>query len=449
MILAEATAPDAGSCVLLGRRAVCKHPLMSWFVRRVGFVAAAVGCGILAGCGGSAPAQSGGPPAPPPPEVQVSVPVTAEVTDYQDFPGRLAAVNSVEVRARVTGYLNKIHFEEGSEVKQGDLLFEIDPRPYEAELARAKGNVVQSEGRLKRLESEYERAKNLSARKAISQEEIDRITGDRTEALGAVAVSEAAVQMAELNLSFTKVTAPLSGRIGNRTIDPGNLVKADETSVTVIVSTNPIYANFDLDERSMLRLKRLIGEKKISWSTKGGIPVLMGLADEEGYPHVGMINFADNRVDADSGTWRLRGRFDNSEGLLAPGLFVRIRLPIGGPVKSLLITEEALGTDQGQKFVYVVKPDKKVEYRRVKVGRIHNGLRVILDGLTTGEQIIHSGLQRARPGIEVAPTVVDMPGAERLIPKTSGESNSKEAAEKQKTEKKVETPTSKGAGEKK
>ena len=447
MILDEAIAPDAGSCVLLGRRAVCKHPLMSWFVRVAGVVVVVAGCGVLAGCGGHAPAQSG-PPVPEAPEVHVSVPVMAEVTDYQDFPGRLAAVNSVEVRARVTGYLNKIHFEEGSEVEQGDLLFEIDPRPYEAELARAKGNVVQAEGRLKRLDSEFKRAKDLASRKAISQEEIDRITGDRTEALGAVAVSEAAVEMAELNLSFTKVTAPLSGRIGNRTLDPGNLVKADETSVTVIVSTNPIYVNFDLDERTMLRLKRLIAEKKISWSTKGGIPVLIGLADEEGYPHAGTINFADNRVDADSGTWRLRGRFDNSDGLLTPGLFVRVRLPIGGPVKSLLITEEALGTDQGQKFVYVVKPDKMVEYRRIKVGRIHDGLRVVLDGLTTGEQIIHSGLQRARPGNPVAPKVVEMPGAERLIPKKAGESKAKEAAEPPKTETKDEKTDSK-AGEKK
>ncbi|MCC7421015.1 MAG: efflux RND transporter periplasmic adaptor subunit [Planctomycetaceae bacterium] len=412
-----------------------------------GVVVVVAGCGVLAGCGGHAPAQSG-PPVPEAPEVHVSVPVMAEVTDYQDFPGRLAAVNSVEVRARVTGYLNKIHFEEGSEVEQGDLLFEIDPRPYEAELARAKGSVVQAEGRLKRLESEFKRAKDLAERKAISQEEIDRITGDRTEALGAVAVSEAAVEMAELNLSFTKVTAPLSGRIGNRTLDPGNLVKADETSVTVIVSTNPIYVNFDLDERTMLRLKRLIAEKKISWSTKGGIPVLIGLADEEGYPHAGTINFADNRVDADSGTWRLRGRFDNSDGLLTPGLFVRVRLPIGGPVKSLLITEEALSTDQGQKFVYVVKPDKMVEYRRIKVGRIHDGLRVVLDGLTTGEQIIHSGLQRARPGNPVAPKVVEMPGAERLIPKKAGESKAKEAAEPPKTETKDEKTDSK-AGEKK
>ena len=360
-----------------------------------------------AGCGKSQ-AQMG-PPPPSAPEVQVSLPVSATVTDYEDFPGRIVAVNSVEVRARVTGYLEKVYFTEGSDVKKGDLLFEIDPRPYEAELARAEGSVVQSEGRLKRIEGDYERAQGLLSKGTISKEELARITGDLTEAQGALMVNKAARDLAALNVGFTKVRAPLSGRISNRSIDPGNLVKADETSVTSIVSLDPIYAYFDLDERSLLRLKRLIREKKVKWSLDEGLPVSLGLTDEEGFPHPGVVNFADNRVDADTGTWRLRGRFDNQDGALAPGLFVRVRLPIGAPFQAILVSEEALGTDQGQKFVYVVDEAGRVEYRRIKVGRLQAGLRVVAEGLALGEKVVVSGLQRVRQGAEVKAEVVPMP----------------------------------------
>jgi RND family efflux transporter MFP subunit len=370
-------------------------------------VAVAFLCAASLGCGKSQ-AQMG--PAPPgAPEVQVSLPVSATVTDYEDFPGRLVAVNSVEVRARVTGYLEKVYFTEGSDVKKGELLFEIDPRPYQAELSRAEGNVVQSEGRLKRLEGDYERAQGLLSKGTISKEELARITGDLTEAQGSVMVNKAARDLAALNVGFTKVRAPLSGRISNRSIDPGNLVKADDTSVTSIVSLNPIYAYFDLDERSLLRLKRLIREKKVNWSLEDGLPVALGLIDEEGFPHSGTVNFADNRVDADTGTWRLRGRFDNKDNALAPGLFVRVRMPIGEPFQATLIAEEALGTDQGQKFVYVVDEEGRVEYRRIKVGRLQGGLRVVIDGLALGEKVVVSGLQRVRQGAEVKAEVVPMP----------------------------------------
>ncbi len=371
--------------------------------------AVALLCAASLGCGKSQ-AQMG-PPPPGAAEVQVSLPVSATVTDYEDFPGRIVAVNSVEVRARVTGYLEKVHFTEGADVKKGDLLFEIDPRPYQAELSRAEGNVVQSEGRLKRLEGDYERAQGLLAKGTISKEELARITGDLTEAQGAVMVNKAARDLAALNLGFTRVRAPLSGRISSRSIDPGNLVKADDTSVTSIVSLDPIYAYFDLDERSLLRLKRLIREKKVNWSLDEGLPVSLGLTDEEGFPHPGVVNFADNRVDADTGTWRLRGRFDNKDHALAPGLFVRVRLPIGKPFQAILVAEEALGTDQGQKFVYVVDDADRVEYRRIKVGRLHEGLRVIADGLALGEKIVVSGLQRVRQGAEVKAELVPMPSS--------------------------------------
>jgi RND family efflux transporter MFP subunit len=210
-------------------------------------------------------------------------------------------------------------------------------------------------------------------------------------------------------VNFTQVRAPISGRISRRSITPGNLVKADETSVTSIVSLDPVYAYFDLDERTMLQVKRLIREKKIEWSLESGLPLLMGLADEQGFPRQGAINFAENRIDPETGTWRLRGRFDNHDNALAPGLFVRVRLPIGVPHQAILITEEALGTDQGQKFIYVIDDAGKAEYRRVKVGRLHDGMRVIDEGLGTGEKVVVNGLQRVRPGIEVKDELVPMP----------------------------------------
>ncbi len=366
---------------------------------------------LLSGC---RPTQAqNGALKPPPPEVSVSAAVTETVQDYEDFPGRMEAVNSVEMRARVTGYLDKVHFQEGSLVKKKDLLFEIDPRPYENELARAEGTIVQTEGQLKRLEADIARASTLLGSKNISREEYDRIAGDRVVAAGALEVAKADQKKAKLNLSWTKVHSPLTGRISRRFIDPGNLVKADETILTTIVDLDPIYANFDLDERTALRFQALVRAGKISWSLDAGLPVLLGLADEEGFPRQGKINFADNKVDPDTGTWRMRAHFKNADHALSPGLFVRIRLPIGNSYQATLVSEQALGTDQGQKFVYVVDDDNKVAYRRVKVGLLHHGLRVITEGLAKGEKVIVSGLQRARPGIEVTPLLVPMPSSDK------------------------------------
>jgi RND family efflux transporter MFP subunit len=370
-------------------------------------------CPLLAGCG-SSQAQPG-PMALPPPEVLVSAPVSREVTDYVDFPGRIEAVNSVEVRARVTGYLEKVNFKEGADVHEGDVLFEIDSRPYLADLARAEGNIIQSEGRLKRLDADYQRAADLLSKRALGREDFDRVVGDRTEAVGALAVAKSARDMAELNMSFTKVRAPLNGRVSRRYVDPGNLVKADDTQLTTIVSLDPIYAYFDADERTTLRLQRLVRTQRIKWNPELGLPVLMGLADEEGFSRRGTINFADNRLDADTGTWRLRALFSNADHALSPGMFVRMRAPIGEPYRATLVSEEALGTDQGQKYLYVVNEKNHVEYRHVKVGSVHDGLRVISEGLTPSEKVIVSGLQRARPGGEVTPKVVPMPGEKSVV----------------------------------
>jgi len=369
-------------------------------------VALGAACATLFGCGA--------PPAPPAlpkvPEVVVSVPVVRQVTDYEDFTGRVEAKASVEVRARVTGYLERVLFKEGTEVKEGAPLFEIDPRSYQAELKRAEANVMQSQARLRRCERDLKRASDLLPQNAISQDDFDQISSDREEAAAAVKLAEASRDLAQLNLSFTRVTSPITGRISRQLIDPGNMVKADETALTTIVSMEPIYAYFDEDERTLLRVRRLVRAGVLKTLQEASVPVLLGLVDEEGFPHEGRIDFADNRVDAMTGTLRLRGVFSNPQRMLSPGLFVRIRLPIGVPHPAILVSEQALGTDQGQSFLYVVNGKNEVVTRRVNVGLLDGGLRVIEQGLDKGERVIVSGLQRVRAGVKVAPKLLEPPG---------------------------------------
>jgi len=355
---------------------------------------------MLAGCDRP---QAAAPPSRPS-VVVVSLPVVQETTDYEDFTGRTEAVAGVEVRARVTGYLDKVLFKEGTEVNQGDPLFEIDPRSYQAELKRAEANLLQAQSRLKRLQRDFKRASELLPERAISQDDFDRVSGDRDEAAAAV------------NLNFTRVIAPLSGRISRQLIDPGNMVKADETPLTTIVKLDPIYAYYDEDERTMLRVRRLIRAGAVKSIREAAVPVLLGLVDEEGFPHVGRIDFVDNRVDSMTGTLRLRGVFENANRLLSPGLFVRIRVSIGKPHPAILISEQALGTDQGQNFVYVVNDKNEVVYRRVKLGPLQGGLRVIEEGLATGERVITNGLQRVRPGVKVEPKLAEAPKAPASSP---------------------------------
>jgi RND family efflux transporter MFP subunit len=366
---------------------------------------AALAALLTAGCGGNQPQVA----PPKPPEVLVSYPITRVVTSTEEFTGRTEAVNSVEVRARVTGYLDKAHFTEGVrvEVKQGQLLFQIDPRPYQAELARAEASVIQSTAHLTRLEDDLTRARDLLPRKAISREEFDKISGDRAEAAAAVKVSEAARDFAKLNLDFTQVKAPISGRISRQFIDPGNLVKADETILTSIVQDNPMYVYFDIDERTVMRA--MIREGRIKSAAEVKTTVGIGFTDEQGFPDQGVIDFVENRVDSGSGTLRVRVVFDNPKRLVSPGQFSRIRLPVGSPKESLLVAEQALGIDQGQRFVYVVGPDAVAKYRRVRIGSLHDGQRVIEDGLRPDERIIVSGLQRVRAGVKVEARVTPMP----------------------------------------
>jgi RND family efflux transporter MFP subunit len=354
---------------------------------------------------------------PKPPVVVVSQPVEEQINDYEDFTGRTEAVFTVEVRARVTGYLDKVHFEDGTEVNANDLLFEIDPRPYQGELERSEATVLQTEARLNRLEADFRRATALFSRNAIGREEYDRIAGDHSEAIAAVKSARANRDIAKLNLEFTTVTAKIGGRLSRRLVDPGNMVKADETALTTIVSLDPMYVYFDIDERTMLKLRRLVEEGKMKSRQEAEMGVMVGLSDEEGFPHKGVINFSENKIDPSTGTLRVRLVIPNPKPsertprLLTPGLFVRVRLPVGTPHKAILIAEQAVGTDQGRKFLYVVNDKKEVVYRPVKVGLLSKGLRVIESGLVTGEKVIVSGLQRVRPGVKVEPKFAEIPSA--------------------------------------
>lgn len=364
-----------------------------------------------------------------PPVVLVSTPVSDEITEYEDFTGRTDAVFSVEVRARVTGYLEKVNFKDGAEVKEGDLLFEIDPRIYQAELDRSEATVLQAEARLKRLEADNRRANLLFNRGAISREEFERISSDFAEGTAAVGIAKANRDLAKLNVGYTKVTAPISGRISRRLVDPGNLVAADVTPLTTIVSLDPMYVYFDIDERTMLRFRRLIREGKVQSREAGAVvPVHAALSDEEGFPHKGTINFSDNRVDAATGTLRVRGSIVNPiPRVLSPGLFMRVRVPIGTPHYALMISEQSLGTDQGRKFLYVVNDKNEVVYRPVKVGPLNEGMRVVEEGLSRGERVIVSGLQRVKPGAKVEPKPA---GSAASSDKSPGDDAKKEDAKK-------------------
>ena len=376
-------------------------------------LAVLVGCVSVTGCA----RKQTKPAEPPPDEVLVTLPTTDQVTDYEDFIGHTEAVSSVEVRARVNGYLDKVNFKDGDEVEKGDVLFEIDARPYKATFDNTMSMVEQSQARFARTTADHRRAEALLARNSIGREEYDRFQGDYAESKAAIGAVQATMEMAQLNLDWTKVTAPISGRSGLQMVDPGNLVQADVTPLTTIVTLDPIQVYFDIDERTLLKIRRLIAAGRVKSRREAELPVLIGLSDETGFPHTGIIDFSDNRIDVGTGTLRLRARVANPKPrLFSPGLFIRVRFPIGEPHQSILIAEQAIGTDQGRKYVYVVEKskikDKKigkerdaeiVKYRPIEVGTLINGLRVVDKGLAEGERVVVGGLQRVRPNKEVAP----------------------------------------------
>jgi RND family efflux transporter MFP subunit len=369
--------------------------------------------GFCLGLTGCARAPSEGPAAAPIP-VTVSYPVERYVTDYADFTARITAVDSVEVRAHVWGYLEKVNFKEGALVKKGDVLFELDPRPYQAMLNQAKAKVAQDEAQLKYDEAEYQRNLNLVRTGAVSRSDLDKTAAARGVDLANIAADKAMVASRQLDLDYTKVTAPVSGRVSRYVVTVGNLVQSGDqaggTLLTTIVSVDPMYAYYDVDERTVQRVSQLVREGKVKWARKTEWPVSLGLATEEGFPHQGTINFVDNQVNPKTGTLRVRGVFPNKDETLSPGFFARVRLPIGPPHQALLVSDRAIDTDQGQKIVYVVNEKNEVVSHPIRVGALHDGLRAVDDGLKPGQRVIVNGLQQVRPGTTVEPNLVDMPG---------------------------------------
>ena len=367
--------------------------------------------GLCIGLAGCAQAPPRTPEAAATP-VTVSRPVERVVTDYADFTGRVAAVDSVEVRARVWGYLDKVNFKEGALVQKGDVLFELDPRPYQAMLDQAKAKVAQDEAQLTYDDAEYRR--NLqSGPVAVSRSDLEKSAAARDVDVANVAADKAAVAARQLDLEYAKVTAPVSGRVSRYVVTLGNLVQSGDqnggTLLTTLVSVDPMYAYFDVDEATIQRVGQLVREGKAESASQAAWPVALGLATEEGFPHQGTINFMDNQVNPKTGTLRVRGVFANQNQNLSPGYFARVRVPIGQSHHALLVSDRALDNDQGQKILYVVNDKNEVVSRPVRLGALHDGLREICDGLKPGERVIVNGLQQVRPGVTVEPKFVDMP----------------------------------------
>jgi len=341
---------------------------------------------------------------PPPmqaPQVTVAPAVERVVADWDEFTGHFEAVNSVEVRPRVGGFLQRVGFVEGSIVHQGDVLFVIDQRTYEAEVSRTEAILAQARTRNQLAVMEMERAQKLVNTQAISREELDARTSGQAEGGAAVRAAEAAVKVARLNLEWTVVRAPISGRVGRAEITAGNLVQAgapSPTLLTTIVSLDPIYVYFDTDEAAYLKY---MAAPSVGTS---GRAVLIGLANESGFPHEGRLNFVDNRVNGASGTINARALLSNTNHLFTPGLFARVRLLGSDRHLATLVQDQAIGTDQDRKFVLVLKSDNTVEYRPVVTGRVVDGLRTVQSGLKPGERVVINGLMRVRPGMKVAAT---------------------------------------------
>jgi RND family efflux transporter MFP subunit len=334
-----------------------------------------------------------------PAEVIVSQPVQRLVTDTVACTGRLAAVQTVELRPRGTGYLQKIYFKGGTEVKKGDLLFEMDPRVYQAALTRALAEQALAEARLKRADAEYQRARALLARKAISKEDVDKISAGFEVERAALKAAQANSVRCRLDLDFTRITAPMNGRIGLPLVTVGNLLNGNggkASLLATIVSMDPMYVIFDLNERILLRLQK----EKIK---DGKIAIQVGLVDEVDYPHQGVLDGIDNKVQMDTGTVRARGLLGNPRHLFRPGAFARVRLPVGKPHKALLVKEAAVLSEGAKKFLLVVNDKEVVERREVKWGGLHDGMRSIEAGLKPGEWIVVSGHRGLEPGAKVKP----------------------------------------------
>ncbi|MBD8892186.1 efflux RND transporter periplasmic adaptor subunit [Roseibium litorale] len=354
----------------------------------------------------SPPASAaGGQEAPPAIPVTVAKVDSRAITLWQEFSGRLEAVERVQVRSRVTGQIQSVHFREGALVKEGDLLFTIDPAPYEATVAQREGQVASAEAQLKLAKLELDRGSKLIGARAISQSALDQRLNAFDEALANLQSAKAALRSAKLELDYTKIKAPVSGRVGKIEITAGNLVAAGLSSpvLTSLVSVNPIYASFNVSEDTVAKALSELPVSSGALAPIEDIPVEIGTSADEGTPIKGKLQLIDNQVDAASGTINVRAVFENPGQRLIPGQFVRIRMGEPDPMEKILISERAIGTDQDKKFVYVVNDDNKVSYRTVELGQSADGGQIVSSGLAAGETIVVNGLQRIRSGATVLP----------------------------------------------
>ncbi|MEM7224929.1 MAG: efflux RND transporter periplasmic adaptor subunit [Pseudomonadota bacterium] len=356
---------------------------------------------------------------PPPPKVTIAQPLVQDVVDYVEFTGTTVASAQVEVPARVSGILQSVHFEPGTEVTEGELLMEIDPDVYEADVQVAKAELASAEARLSESKKTLERAETLAKKGNVSQAKLDEAEADSRAAAADVLVRQAKLRQAEINLEYTHVTAPISGRVGRNLVDPGNLVGDGEATIlTEVTDYDPMFIYFNLNERDLLRIMDMY---RARLEAKGIDPnkdpaadadliLEAGLANEEGFPHEGVMDFAESGVDAETGTLQLRGRFKNTgrPPKLLPGLFVRIRMPINERSDLPLVSERAIGSDQSGLYLLVVDGDNKVDKRNIEIGQRIDALTVVEKGLEGGEWVIVNGLQRARPGGPVDPEKVEM-----------------------------------------
>jgi multidrug efflux system membrane fusion protein len=366
---------------------------------------AGLAAGTLAGCD-DATGKTAAPAAPAAPPVSAAIVLEKPVAETQEFSGRLEAVERVEIRSRVSGFITAVNFKPGSEVKKGDLLFVVDPRPYQAEATRAAAAAASARAKADLAKRELARAESLMADKAIARREFDEAAASQKELEANAGAAQAQYEAARLNLAYTRVVSPIDGRVSKAEITLGNLVDASAV-LTSVVSLERIYASFDGDEDTYLR----VGAR-----SRDGAPVAVrvGLANEEGFPHEGKLEFVDNQLDARTGSVRMRATFDNKDGVLVPGLFARVQLGAADSRSAVLINERAVGTDQSRKFVFVIGADGKAEYRPVTLGPVVDGLRVVRSGVKAGEKIVVNGLQRVRPGAQVAPLIVPMETAGSL-----------------------------------
>jgi RND family efflux transporter MFP subunit len=357
----------------------------------------------LSSCNKQAP-----PPESQPPPVTIAKPVQKEIIEWDYYTGRTEAVESVNVTPRVSGYIDNITFRAGDTVNKGDLLFVIDPRPYQAVLDQAKAQLRQAEANQQLQEANFARQDKLRQTGVIAKEDFDTALSNKNQAIASVLASQASVESAQLNLTFTQITSPIIGRISRELVTVGNLVQADTTQLTNIVSVNPIYAYFNVDELSVLKYEHLVREGKLADARTGGVPISLQLENENGFPHQGSIDFINNQFNSSTGTLQVRGLFANADGKLIAGSFVRVRVA-GSPLHSaLLVSDRAVGTDQGQKYLLVVGNENVVVVKPVELGPEAEGLRVVRSGITADDEIIINGIVNARPGSKVSPQEGDM-----------------------------------------